>query len=682
MQPNKISPLNLFSAPLQHLIPIFQRGYVWTLEKQIRTLWSNISDRAGDAERYNILRDAARAQGASHMLKPPRKHFLGAIITSEREAARAGQPESTEVIDGQQRVTTMQLLALAFRDCIAEVPDEYLRNCMHTYTRNEGTFRSPHHRYKVWPTNAGRDELCRIVEACSARELCLAFPIRQSGKGRAKKREPRPLMVEAYLYFYGAISMFLRGQDCSELSPVQDPLEELLIEAGIDSDRTWSDRWIHAIRHDAIPMPPFSELPIQPDRILLLQTTLSEYLQIIELRLDADDDAQVIFETLNALGEKLTAADLVRNFIFLQATRESLSPQELYQRYWQPFDELRAEKSAGTQQKLFWKVPERQGRLTNPRLDTLLYHYVSMRSREDVRLDHVFEAFKTWWDSCKRVLPDELQALQRASELFHALVLPDRTTRLGRFAHNLRALDTSTAMPVVLLLGERLGSESPEFNDCLTYIESYIVRRAICGMTSKAYNRIFPGLVSAIAESVSNPLTALVQYLDGLEDGVTQQWPTDAMFRNAWLSSPTYKVLRPGRTRMILEALELGSRNNRHHEADFLTTASLHIEHVLPQAWQEHWPLPSATPESITLRNTLLHNIGNLTLLTSKLNPSLQNESFQIKRPEITKSLLALNSYFQQQHLIGDAAWNEAAISARAADLFTVAIQVWPYRNS
>jgi hypothetical protein len=87
-----------------------------------------------------------------------------------------------------------------------------------------------------------------------------------------------------------------------------------------------------------------------------------------------------------------------------------------------------------------------------------------------VKLDHVFEIFKTWWASKDRDLSSELQAFRGASELYRALVLSGRTTPLGRFAHNLRVLDTSTAMPVVLLLGERLGTADREFLTCLQYI--------------------------------------------------------------------------------------------------------------------------------------------------------------------------------------------------------------------
>ncbi|MDC6491350.1 DUF262 domain-containing protein [Pseudomonas syringae] len=42
MQPNKTTATGLFSPPHQYQIPIFQRGYVWTLEKQVGPLWTDI----------------------------------------------------------------------------------------------------------------------------------------------------------------------------------------------------------------------------------------------------------------------------------------------------------------------------------------------------------------------------------------------------------------------------------------------------------------------------------------------------------------------------------------------------------------------------------------------------------------------------------------------------------------
>lgn len=328
--------------------------------------------------------------------------------------------------------------------------------------------------------------------------------------------------------------------------------------------------------------------------------------------------------------------------------------------------------------KLFWKVDERQGRLTNTRLDTLLYHYVSMRTMNDVKLDHVFEEFKQWWLAGKKDVDQELARLKKAAAVFKALLLPDRSTRLGRFAHNLRVLDSTTAMPVVLFLAERLGSGSAEFLACLTVLESYLVRRTVCGRPTKAYNRVFPGLLKRLSEA-EVPSSALVaEHLKSLAGGETQDWPDDTTFQKAWLDLNTYKALRPAKTKMLLEALELGSRNEVHLESAVLPSAALHVEHLLPVAWETHWPSP-CDETAVIVRNHLLHNIGNLTLLTAKLNPSLSNSGFEVKRPDITKSLLALNAHFQRPQLNqAGAVWDEGCIRDRARDLFAIAKKVWP----
>lgn len=683
MQPNKTSPLAMFSQPLQYLVPIFQRGYVWTVERQVQPLWADIVDRARELERYEAIHRTAQEQNAPHLARQPRKHFLGTVIVTEHRAGSIGEPTTAEVIDGQQRMTTTQLLALAFRDAVAGLEDAFLRECMDTYTANAGKYREPHAAYKVWPTNAGRKEMTELVGSRSFEAVCQLYPITLIGSGKSKRRVPRPLLIEAYLYFFGVISLFLRGVDFDEVEP-PDELDAVIesVFPEPDSapvDRTLAAIWVREIRHSEIPKLPRAELPIKPERIQLLITTLTEYVQLIELRLGADDDAQVIFESLNDRGERLTPADLVRNFVFLEATRKNTAATTLYDTYWKDFDETQAEKGAVSKSKLFWKVEERQGRLTNTRLDTLLYHYVSMRTMNDVKLDHVFEEFKQWWLAGPRQVDQELARLKKSSAVFKAMLLPDRSTRLGRFAHNLRVLDSTTATPVVLFLAERLGDSSEEFLACLKVLESYLVRRAVCGRPTKAYNRIFPGLLKRLSETAAPSAKVVTDHLKGLAGGETQDWPDDAAFGQAWTELNTYKLLRPAKTKMLLEALELGSRNEVHHESALLTSTPLHVEHVLPQAWHEHWPSPGDEQAS-AMRNHYLHNIGNLTLLTAKLNPSLSNSSFAVKRPEITKSLLALNAHFQRPEFqVVESVWGEACIRRRARELLEVARSVWPY---
>jgi hypothetical protein len=77
--------------------------------------------------------------------------------------------------------------------------------------------------------------------------------------------------------------------------------------------------------------------------------------------------------------------------------------------------------------------------------------------------------------------------------------------------------------------------------------------------------------------------------------------------------------------------------------------------------------------EQISTREQLVNAIGNLTLVTSSLNPSLGNESFAEKKVQLAGSLLVLN-----REIAAHTAWDEAAIKARGIELATLATIIWP----
>ena len=112
---------------------------------------------------------------------------------------------------------------------------------------------------------------------------------------------------------------------------------------------------------------------------------------------------------------------------------------------------------------------------------------------------------------------------------------------------------------------------------------------------------------------------------------------------------------------------------------------SFTIEHIMPQSWQKNWPLPVDTyPDEdkaslSSWRDKLIHTIGNLTLLTNKLNPSVSDRNWGYKKSKIlVSSKLNLNrSYF------GDIVeWNEEEIAVRSRKLSQTAVRVWPYPSN
>ncbi len=392
---------------------------------------------------------------------------------------------------------------------------------------------------------------------------------------------------------------------------------------------------------------------------------------------------QVIFETLNARGVPLEPSDLIRNFVFMYATRRGEDIEALYAKHWQEFDTAPA-LPGRSETKRFWKDMERQGRLRRSRLDLFLFHFVTSRAERELTIGHLFQEFRDWWVSVpERATDAELGAMRKSSDVFKSLLLPDKESRFGVFASRLRVLDTTTVYPVMLFIGERRsGMSADDFNGLLEDLESYLIRRMVCSLTTKNYNKVFLGVLKALRKAETISRAALRAELLGLE-GESSVWPNDDLFRRHWLSDPVYNTLGSARTQMVLTALDLALDTPRQERIRI--DEWLSVEHVMPQsASLSDWPYPPTAgagegpiDERLLRRAALLHSFGNLTLLTQSLNSAVSNGPFSAKRAEIAQqSRLRLNSYFQR---FGDTdTWDEDALVRRGEGLFTLACRVWP----
>jgi hypothetical protein len=159
-------------------------------------------------------------------------------------------------------------------------------------------------------------------------------------------------------------------------------------------------------------------------------------------------------------------------------------------------------------------------------------------------------------------------------------------------------------------------------------------------------------------------------------DADTARWPSDDQFRKALESDQLYRLLTKARLRLLLRAVNQEIENEK--SEDVQLPDDLTIEHLLPQNWQEHWPQPemdeAAKTRATQRRDHLKHTLGNLTLLTKKLNPSVSNSGWATKRPEITKqSKLNLNREFQEVPI-----WDETHIEQRGKRFAGIALNIWP----
>ena len=654
MRPDKKTVTELFNDRQQYLIPLFQRGYVWSLNEQVQPLWEDLIDRVEAIVQH---RTDAQAVGAGK-LRPLRRHFLGTVVIGSLKGGSSDAVGNRDVIDGQQRITTLQILLLAFRDLVAPLGDDALSYDLKPLTQNIGKYRQASDTLKVLPTNVGRDVMQALAELGSVEKICERFPAKVG-----RQHQERPAMVRAYLFFHAMVACHLRGLR------YDDPLPG----AAADDDTRVVDVVMNSIDSDNQLKLPGAELPLDAERGHTLLAALREGFQIMSLELEDEDDPQIIFETLNARGAPLLPSDLIRNFIFLHATRNGEDVDELYREGWQHFDET-VDTSTGKGAK-FWKQQERQGRLKNSRLDLLLYHYVGMRKCEDLKVAHVFNEFKDWWQDEPRDTQHELARITHLAGYFQTFMVPGQASRFDLFCRRLKLLDVSTVTPLVLYLLEHHKPDSAEFLQAIGDLESYLVRRFICGYTTKSYNRTF--LNRLLAEMVREQKTDAATLRDKLLSlqGESQCWPDDETFARDWCHRRLYQGRNTGKVRAVLEALELTMRGSK--QESLVLPDGLTVEHVLPQKWQTNWPLADDTPENQEKRNRLLHSIGNLTLVTQAFNSALSNEPFAVKRQEIvTTSLLMLNTHFQRYD--DNDAWDEDEIVSRADSLFAYALKIWP----
>ena len=631
MKPDKLSVFDLFQMQRRYVVPLYQRPYVWDRENQWEPLWDDLR-RQANLELHRMLGERTQ-RGLTH--------FLGAVVLNQIPTF-GKEVAAREIIDGQQRLTTLQIYLSALASCArdmaaADVADESAK-----LTRNSGMMAEPHEAFKVWPTNVDRGDFRLVLDASGPDAIKEQFPTRRDGSSDLV----RARMAEAYLFFFDSIASYAKGEDGDE-------------EAGA-----------------------FAQASTE-DRLLALFSTLKDSLQFVVIELEDDDDPQVIFETLNARGTPLLPSDLIRNHTFMIATRRKEKVDALYDRYWRPFDE-ELEDPKNEQSLRFWKMQERQGRLTRPRIDLFMFHYLVFRTEREIMIGELFREFRAWRGQVTGTEGTEtfLSDLNRYRDAFRTFCVPDMSTRRGLFLRRLKDLDTSTVYPLLLHLFGDEAADPEELDAIAVDLESFLMRRYMCRLTNKNYNRFFLGLLRKIRQRGAATREAVREELLASEAD-TARWPGDAEFERHWLSQPAYTRFNAYRCVTILSALEEALRGKKTEKVTI--NEPLTVEHVLPRKYSEaDYPLPSeidgnplSAEEAVDGRRALIHSFGNLTLLTGALNTSISNGPFDRKRREVADhSVLRLNDYWRG--LKDDAVWDENAILTRGRALFELARTVWP----
>ena len=610
MQPTYMPIAQIFGAQTRHTVPLFQRPYVWSKEEQWEPLWEDV---LGLLERLEARRGEANVAS----------HFLGTIVLEQAQNPTGSLPRR-EVIDGQQRLTTLQLMLKAAEHALSDAEaaaageqatmTAFARRQLGTLTVNDAY--QPEERYKVWPTNEDRAPFRAVLD---------------SDAGTGPIGEAR--MAQAYRFFREAA------------------LRYLLPTGGADGVGVRAQRFAAALK---------------------------DYLKLIVLDLDPSDEPQAIFETLNAHGTPLLPADLIKNWLLWEASRQRLELDDLYEQHWRRFDRDHE----------FWRTRTGTGHAARARVDAFLQSWLTKETGDAISPKHLYDRFLRHVATLKSATQDgrvDVEALMAAiaadAERFVRIEAAVGTDRLARFLQRLKPLDVTVLDPVLLALMGRSGTDDADLMAAAVAIESYLVRRMVCGYQTRGYGALTLRLLKAMREAPADEpvASAIADELAAAVSGA-DSWPSDEEFGRHWRQRNFYNGLRRARTLMVLKALEEAYQAQFWKGEPILTfdLDALQIEHVMPQSWQEHWPVgEGVTPEQ---RTWALNGIGNLTLVSQKLNPSLSNgpwrgEADACKSDGLRRhSKLEMNRRLLEEH--DD--WTDDRIVARAEELFREARSVWP----
>jgi len=585
--------MQIFSLPQQLIVPLFQRPYVWEQEEQWAPLWSDIR-RLAEVR----LRDPFSTA----------THFLGAVVVQAHDG-QLGNMQASNIIDGQQRLTTLQVLMDAAASVLESAGQDTLAGQLESLTHNQATFVPPgESRLKVRHTNRDHAAFDEVMDA--------EPPVDHEELKHASSK-----ITRAHAYFADAIAT-----------------------------------WLGDLEDDTY-----------PTRANALVAVLTGGLQLVAINLTAAENSQEIFETLNARGTPLTAADLIKNFVFQRLAADGADTRRAYAEDW-PFD------------RRFWETEVSVGRYRVSRSSLFLNQWLASRLGEEISPQQTFTRFKGYVEhDAGQKMGDLLPTIKQQADLYESWTVAaddkDRQlTAVEMSVYRMKASELELLKPLLIWLHEPARMLPREVIDGVVALaESWIMRRMFLRLTTSDLGRVVAEIIRVHGDAPAAELVDRVRgHLARLNVSSTY-WPGDEEIRAALTAEAAYRRFKVARLRLFLEAVENEFRRGTNQPQ--VPRRGYPIEHVLPQKWQDNWPVDGLEAE--IERGAHVHRLGNLTLLTSSLNSKVSNSAWTMKREKLRDhDTLLLNSRLLSQ--AGDKGWAEGTIDARSGQLVDVLLRVWP----
>lgn len=385
---------------------------------------------------------------------------------------------------------------------------------------------------------------------------------------------------------------------------------------------------------------------------------------VIDITLDHDDDAQLIFESLNSTGLDLSEADKIRNYVLMNLDHER--QEEYYEDY--------------------WNVIELN---TDYQVSDFIRFFLAAREGKTPAIKKVYPAFRKYaakhfhGQSGSALDVDAkglLEELLRYSK--HYLACIHQNTGVDEIDSALRSIhlfDASVTHPYLLNLLEYRSQgdiDNESVSEVLWAIDSFLFRRWVCNVPANALNKIFETLHGDALKGVNDGAnySEVVKYLITHKGG-TGRFPDDNDFLFALDSRDFYRI--QNRKYYLYDRLENGPSKERVAVVQGLENGDFSVEHIMPQVLSAEWK-KSLGDDWERIHEEWLHKMANLTL--TAYNSDYGNRPFTRKRDMeggFKQSAFRMNQWIAQQET-----WGETQMREREHMLEEQFIALWPYPSS
>lgn len=375
-------------------------------------------------------------------------------------------------------------------------------------------------------------------------------------------------------------------------------------------------------------------------------------LEIISIHLNSDDNAQLIFESLNSTGLGLSEGDKIRNFILMgQSTEEQ---EVYYEKYWNKIEQK-----------------------TQFNVSAFVRDYLSVKEQSIPSQNKVYTVFKEY------VEREKIQSEPLLCELLdyakrYAILLDAETPSkaLNGCIRRLNRLETTVSRPFfleVLRLYDEGKLDLNQVTQIFLTAESYIARRFFSDLPTSSLNKVFLTLHHRIVSYEKNEENYVEKYKCAITTRTDNaRFPDDREFIEKFINKPVYKMHAKNRI-YILERLENGTSLEDKDIYRHCDEGSYSTEHIMPQELNSAWK-KELGPDYERIHEEWLHRIGNLTL--TAYNSKYKNASFTQKKTMehgFNDSGIKLNAWIAKQDK-----WTLEEIQKRSQILADKALTIWP----